>query len=667
MTKNRIFRGFYHSEDGIITKVMEADETSVTFQAAFAIPRHLLTQFKEHPEFLIFSERSRIARLGVMITSETPQRHGFKDDQLILTLKAMSVIPDYPDFCKLKPFFSTGLKIGRLAYCDPRMLLTANDVLSAVNASEMKLPASTSISSSGNILIAPHNVIYKMNRELDRDTLGRILLRKDGRELLNLFQSRQEVDRLIIPPGQGIITTCSMYLNHHFVVLENDKEQFSGLVSGLGYHLPATILDPIKTRGINIFLEIINRSDQPIVNPLIPAKIYQAKRAFDTAENFAYEEKNRFFSFSNLKEIENRFNTLSKTTCNHLNKPAALMRSSLSEDSKFDVTAVDVFENGPETVCENTLSICASERRNFSLKSRCAHAYAVTKMNFENYDAPTSVVMKYFPNLREHFQIIEAASKGDVDALYFFEPSYEHGPFLSQQDHHRLQEYFAFGLKVYWISSLSNRLMMYTERDGMGYFVLPDKLTAFHTSMLFAFYGSNKFLSEAGNNRLSNLIESLIQFWGKNIGFVTGGGSGVMEMANVLARKNGILSGANYLEITDQPITTDMDFCQIFQSSCRHSRQKWFEVTSFPVFNIGGLGTLEELGISLCNMKLSISQQVPIVLFDTENSGYWQGVKDQVITMAETGRAPAWAKDVLVLTNDPAEVIDAYRKYLRLF
>ena len=79
---------------------------------------------------------------------------------------------------------------------------------------------------------------------------------------------------------------------------------------------------------------------------------------------------------------------------------------------------------------------------------------------------------------------------------------------------------------------------------------------------------------------------------------VTGGGSGVMEQANTLARERGILSGANFLEITDQSITTDVDFCQVFQATCRHSRQKWFEIASFPIFNIGGLGSLEELGIT---------------------------------------------------------------------
>jgi predicted Rossmann-fold nucleotide-binding protein len=501
-------------------------------------------------------------------------------------------------------------------------------------------------------------VLYKIDKPLDQEAIGRILLRKDGKELLKMRLAREEVKQIVLPPGEGIITTCSMYLNYHYVVLQNDTDRFGEL----GYHLPATILDPIRTRGISIYLEIINRSDQPIVNPMIPAKIYRAAQ-FDLDNGF---HSNGFHSkprhYDELRALEKRFDGMAKSTCYYLNKPAALFPSDLKDPEK-----VDLYINGPENPCENPVSVCASDRRNFRPDSRCPHVYAVSRIPFPADRKPQPLVLKYFPNIPEHHEIIDKVYKGSIESLYFFEPSYEHGPFLSQQDHHRLQEYFALGLNVYWISSLNNRLMIYTERDGMGYFVNPEKLSAFHKSMLFAFYGSNKVLSEQGNRRLESLIHRLIEFWGKNIGFVTGGGSGVMEMANVLARENGILSGANYLEITDQPLISNVDFCQIFQSSCRHSRQKWFEVTSFPIFNVGGLGTMEELGITLCNMKLSIMERVPLVLFDTEESGYWEGVETQIRSMVSGNRAPAWAVDNMVITSDPEVVIDAYRKMLKLF
>jgi len=307
-------------------------------------------------------------------------------------------------------------------------------------------------------------------------------------------------------------------------------------------------------------------------------------------------------------------------------------------------------------------------RNTFSPKSGCAHVYATSKIKVSSKSGPNVIVLKYFPNIMEHRNIVNLVFDGKLDTLYFMEPSCEYGPFLSQLDHHRLQEYDTFGLDVYWVCGLTKKLMVHTMRDGKGYFVDLNRLADFHKSMLFAFYGSTLELSSQGIERLGRLMDALIAFWGKNIGIVTGGGSGVMEMANRLARERGILSGANFLDITDQRMTTEVDFCQVFQSTCRHSRQKWFEVASFPIFNVGGLGSLEELGITLCNMKLSIMERVPLILFDTQgDKGFWDNMLRQINTMVEKGRAPAWILDNIVITDDPEVVINVYRQRLQLF
>jgi predicted Rossmann-fold nucleotide-binding protein len=106
----------------------------------------------------------------------------------------------------------------------------------------------------------------------------------------------------------------------------------------------------------------------------------------------------------------------------------------------------------------------------------------------------------------------------------------------------------------------------------------------------------------------------------------------------------------------------------VFQATCRHSRQKWFEIASFPIFNIGGLGSLEELGITRCNMKLSILDPVPVILFDTEGGGdFWNGIDDQIKEMVSRGRAPEWIIDNIVITDNPKTVTDVYRERLQLF
>jgi predicted Rossmann-fold nucleotide-binding protein len=652
---NHLFRGLLQSEDGVISRVLDVNTQSMTFETTFGLNAEMIGQLNHQPEHIVFSERSRIARLGMQIKCDPPRADSIQGSKITLTLVASAVIAGYPGLEEMQDLFTLGLPVGRLVFCDPEALLSSDEVLEAINRAELKLPASTTISSDGSIVIAPHKVVCRFKEPLDKKTLGRILLRKDGRKLLHRYQVREAVPAVIVPPGEGVVTTCSMYLNEHFVVLQ------SGFA--MGRNLPATVLDPIKTRGIRIYLEIVNQSDHPIVNPLISAKIYHAARSRNGRTPKKTVPKNNFYSYRRMREFEKRFVSLDPSTCHFIDKPAALIQGDAQSLNK-----AEIFLNGPGPNCEVTRAMCALARQDFSPTSECAHVYATSKIEEVVNNGPAVVALKYFPNIIEHRDIINLTCEGKLKALYFYEPSCEHGPFLSQQDHHRLEEYDAFGLEVYWVSGLNGRLMKHTMRDGMGYFVAPERNAEFHKSMLFAFYGSNQKLSREGEMRLGALMDALIDFWGKHIGIVTGGGSGVMEQANTLARERGILSGANFLDITDQSMTTDVDFCQVFQATCRHSRQKWFEIASFPIFNIGGLGSLEELGITLCNMKLAILDPVPVILFDTEGNGeYWNGIDHQINEMIKQGRAPAWIRDNIVITDDPKTVTDVYRQRLQLF
>ncbi len=656
MQNNHLFRGLLQTNDGTITKVLEKNDRYLSFYASFKLSGRLIDHLKENPHHLIFSERSRIARLGVQITSETPTARYLDKDVITLTLKAWQAIKGYPSLDMLQGFFTEGLPVGRLIFCDPDALLSSDQVLEAIDKAELKLPASTTISSDGSIVIAPHKVIYRLRDDLDLKTLGRILVRKDGREILNRYQIRNEVKALNIASGDGVITTCSMYLNDHYVVLQSGSE--------LGEHLSATILDPIKTRGIRIYLEIVNNSKHPIVNPLIAAKIYKVPSHPRSKKWFRPSKGGKPYTYEQMRDLEKRMIGSPNTTCTYVPRPVAVMPCAEPEGYQN----ATIVMNGPPEPCRAGSASCTAARRDFSQTSICSHIYATSKIAQKCDGAASAVVLKYFPNMMEHRDIINLAYEGKIGALYFSEPSCEHGPFLSQLDHARLLEYHAFGLDVFWVSSLNDCLMVHTIRDGKGYFVDPERFADFHKSMLFAFYGSNKSLSASGNKRLGDLLDALVGFWGKNIGILTGGGSGVMERVNRFARERGILSGANFLDITDQSMTREVDFCQVFQDTCRHSRQKWFEIASFPIFNVGGLGSLEELGITLCNMKLSIMEPVPVVLFDTEGEGdFWKDIIRQIHEMVRNNRAPSWIMKNLLATNKPEEVIEAYRTRLQLF
>jgi predicted Rossmann-fold nucleotide-binding protein len=70
----------------------------------------------------------------------------------------------------------------------------------------------------------------------------------------------------------------------------------------------------------------------------------------------------------------------------------------------------------------------------------------------------------------------------------------------------------------------------------------------------------------------------------------------------------------------------------------------------------------------LCNMKLSIMERVPVILFDTDgNRNFWDGMRRQIATMVHHNRAPDWIMDHVIITDDPAQVTAAYRRQLQLF
>jgi predicted Rossmann-fold nucleotide-binding protein len=149
----------------------------------------------------------------------------------------------------------------------------------------------------------------------------------------------------------------------------------------------------------------------------------------------------------------------------------------------------------------------------------------------------------------------------------------------------------------------------------------------FQETTILAFYGSAVGSRQADTDRITRLVEQLTGFIGPNVGVLTGGGGGVMRLATDQARSKGALTGACFLELEAQPPELGVDFFNTFQESSRHFRQKWFEAADFCIFNVGGVGTLEEVGIELCNLKLGIRPRTPYVFF---NSNFWGDLRKQV-------------------------------------
>jgi predicted Rossmann-fold nucleotide-binding protein len=629
---------FWSSQDGQILAVRNKDERVVSVTLAFW-PRHPaeLEMLKSLLPVLKFSERSSMARIGVeMLTHGSPRIEG---NRLELEADAFIFDGSFPHAAYWKKLMRVGAPIGRLFYAPVAAKLSTAEIWDALKENRIKLPNTISIDSQGRVFLTPHQLTYTLSQRLVRADFERVVSGVAGRSYLDRVQIRHEAAPLAIPPRSGILTSCSMFLKEHFVVLNQGEGNF-------GIHTSAVLLDPIKTFGTNVMLEIYNTGDQPVVNPVVSVEVFRAPEAADPESKALARKRTRL-----LGTAAELYKCLDE-------KPP---REHGETRPRTKITV-----KGQSATMENhALLLKAGDDLKKTLGPRgdaCGYRTMIQALDAAPESADT-LVLDFFPNLLEQIELLTRLGDMKLRRIIFRKASRTHGYFLSSNAHARLDTFEAIGLKVYWYDELTKDLYFHTYKKDHGFFVREEVARKFQEATILAFYGSAIGLEQADTERISSLVDKLTSFIGTNLGVLTGGGGGVMRLATDQARGKGALTGACFLELEAQPPELGVDFFNTFQESSRHFRQKWFEAADFCIFNVGGVGTLEEVGIEMCNLKLGIRPRVPYVFF---NAKFWGDLRRQLRTMIQTKRAPAWMSDYLLFTDDPDEVVAFYRKKLQV-
>jgi predicted Rossmann-fold nucleotide-binding protein len=637
---------FWTSQDGQILTVRPKDENAVALTLAFW-PRHPaeFEFLKTHLAALDFTERSTLARIGIeMIATGKPAVDG---NRVLLEVEAFIYDPSFPNAPYWKKLLRSGTPVGRLFHAPEAAKLSTAQIWDAIKSNVLKLPNTISIDREGRVFLTPHQVRYTLNPKLQRPAFERLVSGIAGRGYLDKVQFRHETDLLTIPPRSGILTSCSMYLKEHFVLLNRGEGNF-------GIHTSAVLLDPIKTFGTNIMLEIYNTGEQPVVNPVVSVEIFRAPDPSD-AEGKALQKKRTRLQAA-ATEIYKCLDENPPKAADEGEKPKPKARITVKGQSST-MENLSVFLNaGPSTDLQNI-------RTKLQVRdAACGYRTMIEALDAAPEDADT-LVTDYFPNLLEEIELLTRLPQLKLKRIVFRRPSRTHGFFLSNNAHSRLETFDAVGLDVYWLNEPMNELYLHTYKKERGFFVRDEQVRKFRESTILAFYGSAIGLDQADTERISNLIEKLTGFIGRDVGVLTGGGGGVMRLATEQARGKNAMTGACFLELEAQPPELGVDFFNTFQETGRHNRQKWFEIADFCIFNVGGMGTLEEIGIELCNLKLGIRPRVPYVFY---NARFWGDLRKQVREMIRTKRAPSWIADYILFADDPDEVVAFYRKTLKV-
>jgi predicted Rossmann-fold nucleotide-binding protein len=631
---------FWTSQDGQILVVKNKDERTATLTVAFWPRNPAEFEFmKSRIGDIKFTERSSLARIGI----EMQIQGGLETDgnRLVLGVDAFVFDMSFPNSGYWKKLLRPGVPVGRLFHAPAGAKLSSDEIWTAIRENRLKLPNTISIDSQGSVFLTPHQVSYTLSPRLQRINFELIVSGAAGRNFLDKVQLRHDASPLSIQPRSGILTSCSMYLKEHYVVLNQGAGNF-------GIHSSAVLLDPVKTFGTNVMLEIYNTGDHPVVNPMVSVEVFRAPEATDPEYNSLSRRRQRLLGaaaelFANLDERPPR----------DPGEPRPMTGISVKgQSAKMENRSVCLKAG----TAEDVRKLCAENG------GACGHRTMIQAIDAAPRDADTLVV-DYFPDLLEQIELLTRISDVKLRRIIFRKASRTHGYFLSSNAHARLDTFDAVNIQIYWYEEFTKDLYLHLYKKEHGFFVRDEMGRRFQEATVLAFYGSAVGLEKPDTERISALMEQLSSFIGPNLGVLTGGGGGVMRLAADQARSKGALTGACFLELEAQPPELGVDFFNTFQESSRHFRQKWFEVADFCIFNVGGVGTLEEIGIELCNLKLGIRPRVPYVFF---NSKYWSDLKRQIREMVRTGRAPAWIQDYILFADDPADVVEFYRKKLQV-
>ncbi|MDQ8185185.1 LOG family protein [Pelagicoccus sp. SDUM812002] len=630
---------FWISDDGLITttkQAAEANQVALTITFKLRSPEEIAFVAKRL-DSIQFSERSSLARIGIEIYTPRPPR--LNRDRLILDGTAFVYDTNFPCATYAEKLLQPATAAGRLFYAPESQKLTSDEIWQALQENRIKLPNTTSIDRFGRVFLTPHKVQYTLPQnvtELDHIRLVKGLI---PRTFLDKVQEREDLSVVAIEPHSGLLTSCSMYLKEHYVVLNRGEGNF-------GLHSGAVLLDPIKTFGSGIILEIYNRSDQPVINPVVSIEVYRAPH-FDR-DRLAEKRDQRLVFFSNLDKIYRQLDAKPKQQFDRLRTTTDI--SLRGQSAKTD----------NQSILIRAANSIADELKRVARNGHFGFRTVTQALRKGDQEADT-LVLDYFPSLTEHVEILANFKRLEIKNIVFRKATPLQEFFLTNEAHSHLETYHQLGMNVYWLTL--DDLYVHTYKHDHGFFIREEEVDRFLACTILAFYGSALQMDAEEEKKISELVVRMTDFFGNNVGILTGGGEGVMGLANDVARKRGCLTGAAFLELEAQPPKVGVNFFNTFQETNRHNRQKWFQVADFCIFNIGGAGTMEEIGIELCNMKLGIRPRVPYVFY---HDTFWKNLENQFAQLVADGRMPVWMKEQLLFSGDPEEIISFYRKSLQI-
>lgn len=295
------------------------------------------------------------------------------------------------------------------------------------------------------------------------------------------------------------------------------------------------------------------------------------------------------------------------------------------------------------------------------------------------------LLTKHFPSPMMKKMLLGDLVQNSLKRLYFQHPSQAHGDFFSHEDRSLLNDLAKFAIPVFWVDKTSGKILQYVpkpEKDT-GMFVPLDKVDQFLKATSFGIYGSNLIQGNL-EEQLNKLLDGIKQMREEikhpllnketPIALVTGGGPGVMEVGNRVAKNLQILSCANIVDfsnkgrnlaINEQKQNPYIDAKMTYRIDRLVERQAEFYL-DFPIFLMGGIGTDFEYGLEELRRKVRSTPPTPVLLFGPVD--YWKKKitsRFQINLESGTISGSEWVSNCFYCIQTASQGLKVYRQYFQ--
>ena len=500
--------------------------------------------------------------------------------------------------------------------------------------------------------------------------LGKALLHREIslRPLLQVEQIWSEGEKRCVEKGEILLVrTLPLHIRTVFGHVVDDF-----LPKGV-HHTTASILDPTTEASGDIY-ELFGSSDEQI--EAIPLEFYTLE---PHREHVFFTDRDQLQgALDNTQAIFKAFDTAPE--------PASLRTAVfvVKGEQLFNLKPADWIAREPEKGVFPGL--IHPGRQAFMVKNYIKQQPSYPFLRAIESGLITSdgiLLTRYFPSpLMKTFLISEVISR-NLKALYFERPSFSTGDFFSHEDRSLLHDLAKFAIPVFWADRTSGQILQYVPRPDKdcGMFVPLPLVYNFMHATFFGVYGSNLLPGVNFEKELTTLFgglkamgeESLHPLLNKEtpLALVTGGGPGVMELGNKVAKTLGVLSCANIVDfrpkngnvVNEQRQNPYIEAKMTYRIDRLVERQAEFNL-DFPIFLVGGMGTDFEFALEEVRRKVGMNRTTPVILFGDKN--YWEEkITSRFQCNLESGTIAGseWVSNCFFCVQSAAAALKVYRDY----